>query len=180
MPTLKKITLNIGNRQTGRIKSETVIDVKPNYNLIKSKLSSIFKNKYQHKINSSSNPYGKGGATKKIIKIAKNFDQTLLGMMEELMDLGNVATPEELDDFDIEVLKIYCKIKDLDTEGSDKHIRSRVWKNIESEFEMDDQESESESEDESEEESEDEEEIVRPPVEEKKKKKKTVVIDAID
>ena len=125
--------------------------------------------------------------TKKIIKIAKNFDQTLLGMMEELMDLGNVATPEELDDFDVEVLKIYCKIKDLDTEGSDKHIRSRVWKNIESEFEIDDDDDDdevSESEEESEPESEDE--IVLPPppppppVEEKKKKKKTVVIEQLD
>jgi len=126
--------------------------------------------------------------TKKIIKIAKNFDQTLLGMMEELMDLGNVATPEELDDFDVEVLKIYCKIKDLDTEGSDKHIRSRVWKNIESEFEIDDDEedevSESESEPEEESEPESEEENLPPPppppVEEKKKKKKTVVIQDLD
>ena len=125
--------------------------------------------------------------TKKIIKIAKNFDQTLLGMMEELMDLGNVATPEELDDFDIEVLKIYCKIKDLDTEGSDKHIRSRVWKNIESEFEIDDESDEEEESEEEESESEEEEEELLPPppppppqpvVE--KKKKKAVVIQELD
>jgi hypothetical protein len=42
-----------------------------------------------------------------------------------------------LEDFNIEVLKIYCKIKEIDFDGSDRHIRSRVWKNIESEFEMD-------------------------------------------
>jgi UDP-hydrolysing UDP-N-acetyl-D-glucosamine 2-epimerase len=87
MPTLKKITLNIGNRQKGRIKSETVIDVKPNYNLIKSKLSSIFKNKYQHKINSSSNPYGKGGATKKIIKILKKIKNNKNNDYKEFYDL---------------------------------------------------------------------------------------------
>ena len=89
---------------------------------------------------------------KKVIKTAKNFDETLLGMMEEIMDLGNVGSPEELEDFNIEVLKIYCKIKDLDTEGSDRHVRSRVWKNIESEFELEDSEgSDQESEEESEE-----------------------------
>ena len=126
-------------------------------------------------------------STKKIIKTAKNFDQTLLGMMEELMDLGNVATPEELDDFDIEVLKIYCKIKELDTEGSDKHIRSRVWKNIESEFEIDDEDEDEEEYSDSDEESEsdEEEEIVQvppptPPADEKKKKKKAVVLQDID
>ena len=105
---------------------------------------------------------------KKIVKTAKNYDQTLLGMMEEIMDLGNVGSPEELEDFDIEVLKIYCKIKELEVEGSDKHVRSRVWKNIESEFELD------ESDEEPEEEEEEEEEIpvVQEVVKEKKKKSK--------
>jgi hypothetical protein len=111
---------------------------------------------------------------KKIIKIAKNYDQTLLGMMEEMMDLGNVGSPEELDDYDTEVLKIYCKIKDLDTEGSDKHIRARVWKNIESEFEIDDEEEDSDEEEEEESEEEEEEPEVKelPIVKEKEKKSK--------
>ncbi len=84
--------------------------------------------------------------TKKIIKAARNFDESLLGMMEEMMELGNVGSREELDEFNIEVLKIYLRIKDLDESGSDSSIRSRVWKSIESEFELDsDEESESDS-----------------------------------
>lgn len=94
---------------------------------------------------------------KKVIKTAKNFDETLLGMMEEIMDLGNVGSPEELEDFNIEVLKVYCRIKELDTEGSDRHVRSRVWKNIESEFELEESEA---SDEESEEEP--EEKIIEP------------------
>jgi len=117
---------------------------------------------------------------KKVIKTAKNYDQTILGMMEEIMDLSNVASQEELEDFDIEVLKIYCKIKDLDQEGSDKHIRSRVWKNIESEFEIDDDDEEDDEEPEdSDEDSDDDEDasaleqeipVVQEVVKEKKKK----------
>jgi hypothetical protein len=107
-------------------------------------------------------------SVKKIIKTAKKFDETLLGMMEEIMDLGNVGSPEELEDFNIEVLKVYCRIKELDTEGSDRHIRSRVWKNIESEFEL---ESESENSDEESEE-EYEERIVEVPPEETPKSKR--------
>ena len=105
---------------------------------------------------------------KKVVKTAKKYDESLLGMMEEMMDLGNVGSPEELEDFNIEVLKIYCKIKEIDFDGSDRHIRSRVWKNIESEFELDESE---ESEDESvvESEEEEEEEIVEV-VKEKKRK----------
>jgi hypothetical protein len=113
---------------------------------------------------------------RKVVKTARSYDESLLGMMEEMMDLGNVGSPEELEDFNIEVLKIYCKIKDLDSDGSDRHIRSRVWKNIESEFELDDEdESEDESvvdsdDDESDEEVEIKELPLPPPVEKKKKK----------
>jgi len=112
---------------------------------------------------------------KKVVKTAKNYDQTVLGMMEEIMDLSNVGSQEELEDFDIEVLKIYCRIKDLDQEGSDKHIRSRVWKNIESEFEIDESDEEPEDSDQ-EEESEEEElseheiPVIQEVVKEKKKK----------
>ena len=115
------------------------------------------------------------GSLKKIIKTAKNFDENYLGMMEEIMDLGNVGSPEELEDFNIEVLKIYCKIKELDIDGSDRHIRSRVWKNIESEFELDDEEDSDEDNSDSELEIQ-EEKIVEVPPKEKKEKKNRVQI----
>ena len=86
---------------------------------------------------------------KKLIKMARNFDETFLGMMEEIMDLGNVGSEEELEEFNPEVLKIYCRIKDIDDSGSDKALRAKVWNNIEEEFELDSEsEEESESEDE--------------------------------
>jgi len=121
------------------------------------------------------------GSLKKVIKTAKNYDEGILGIMEEIMDLGNVGSVEELEDFNIEVLKIYCKIKEIDIDGiSERHIRSRVWKNIESEFEFD-EDDEDESEDESvvdsadeedsEEEEEQQEEEIRVKSEKKHKKK---------
>jgi len=107
---------------------------------------------------------------KKVVKIAKNYDETILGMMEEIMDIGNIGSIEELDDFNIEVLKVYCKIKEIDIEDiSDRHIRSRVWKNIESEFELDDEDDEEAEEDEDDEDDEDDEEVEE--VEEKPIKK---------
>ena len=102
---------------------------------------------------------------KKIIKTARNHDESIMGMMEELLDLGNAGSQEELDDFNIEVLKIYCRIKELDDSGSDKSIRKLVWENIE-----DEAESESES-DESEYESEPESDIEEIVVEKAKVKK---------
>jgi len=107
---------------------------------------------------------------KKLIRAARNFDESILGMMESIMDLGNVGAEEELEDFDPEVLKIYCRIKEIDDSGSDRTLRARVWNHIEEEFEL----SESESEDEEESEASDEEEEPEPepePVKIKKSKK---------
>ena len=129
-------------------------------------------------------------SSKKVIKLARNYDTVLLGMMEELLDLGNVGSIEELSEFNIEVLKIYCRIKELDESGSDKHIKIRVWENIESEFELDsEEESEEESVVESDEEESEEEtiiEVVPEPepepeiVKVKRKKEKKIQIDSID
>ena len=86
---------------------------------------------------------------KKVIKMAQQYDQSLLGTMEELLDLGNIGSPDELGDFNIDTLKVYCKIKELDHSGSERSLRSRVWQNIEEEFELDSDEESDDSEDES-------------------------------
>ena len=96
---------------------------------------------------------------KKVVKMARTFDESLLGLMEELLDLGNIGSPEELEEFGYDTLKVYCKIKEIDDSGSERSLRARVWQHIEEEFEL---ESEDESEDESVVESEsDEEEIIQ-------------------
>ena len=120
---------------------------------------------------------------KKIIKSARNYDEYIMGMMEEIMDLSNVSSPEELEDFNIEVLKIYCRIKELGDSGSDRSIKVRVWKNIEEEMEESDPESDLEAESEEEEEEEEDappEEIhvPEPPDLKSKKSKPTKAVKA--
>ena len=83
--------------------------------------------------------------SKKVVKMAREFDQQMLGLMEDLLDLGNVGSIEELYDFDIEVIKMYCRIKDLDDSVSDRKLVESAWRNMQEEFELDD-ESGSESE----------------------------------
>ena len=110
-------------------------------------------------------------ASKKLLRSAKNYDEELLGNMEQLLDLSEISSEEELADFSIETLKIYCQIKEIDASGSDKSIRKKVWANFEEEFEeSDDDESNS---DDSEVETEPEPEP--PPKKEKKKKEVTII-----
>jgi hypothetical protein len=75
--------------------------------------------------------------SKKIIKMARDFDNQLLGLMEDLLDLGNVGSIEELQEFDSEVLKMYCRIKDIDESSSHKKLVESVWNNMQKEYEID-------------------------------------------
>ena len=124
---------------------------------------------------------------KKVVKMARNFDESLLGLMEELLDLGNIGSQEELEEFGYETLKVYCKIKEIDDSGSERSIRARVWQHIEEEFELESDE-ESDSGDEESDSGEDESdngeaeilpkivEVSEPEKVKKKKKKPEVVI----
>jgi hypothetical protein len=123
--------------------------------------------------------------SKKVIKMAREFDQQLLGLMEDLLDLGNAGSIDELYEYDIEVLKMYCRIKDLDDTVSDRKIVEQVWANMQEEYELNDSEDSEESSDdesgsdesESETEPEPEPEPEPKPVKKEKKKKEVVVIE---
>ncbi|SVA59860.1 uncharacterized protein METZ01_LOCUS112714, partial [marine metagenome] len=71
VPTFKKGTINIGDRQRGRLKATSIIDCEPNLKSISKALKEIYKPKFIAKVNSTINPYGDGVAVEKIIKILK-------------------------------------------------------------------------------------------------------------
>jgi GDP/UDP-N,N'-diacetylbacillosamine 2-epimerase (hydrolysing) len=71
MPSFKKFSINIGSRQKGRMKATSVIDCKPNSNDVLKCLNFVFNESNQKKLKNIINPYGNGGATKKIISILK-------------------------------------------------------------------------------------------------------------
>jgi GDP/UDP-N,N'-diacetylbacillosamine 2-epimerase (hydrolysing) len=71
MPTFKKYTINIGNRQNGRVKSNSIIDTPPKKKLIKKVISLLYMKKINKKIN---NPYKNKNVSAKICSIIKNID----------------------------------------------------------------------------------------------------------
>lgn len=71
MPTFKKYTINIGNRQNGRVKSNSIIDTPPKKELIKKAISLLCTKKNNKKI---INLYKKKNTSVKICSIIKNID----------------------------------------------------------------------------------------------------------
>ncbi len=64
-------TINIGDRQKGRIKAASVIDCLPTYNSIKFALTELYSAEFNAKLKEVQNPYGEGGAAEKIISKLK-------------------------------------------------------------------------------------------------------------
>ncbi len=73
MPYFKKGTINIGNRQSGRLMAKSVINAKIKKNKIISAIKKLLSNSFQKSIKNNINPYGKPGASEKIVEILKKI-----------------------------------------------------------------------------------------------------------
>lgn len=72
-PSFRIGTINIGARQCGRIKAESIIDCEPAKESIKKALEKLYSTKFQNKIKSVNNPYGDGNSAKTIHQIIRNY-----------------------------------------------------------------------------------------------------------
>ncbi|MDV2857686.1 UDP-N-acetylglucosamine 2-epimerase [Oceanimonas sp. CAM02] len=70
-PSFKIGTINIGDRQKGRIKADSVIDCLPNRRAIRKAINQLYAPEFQQQLLQVSNPYGTGCASKDIIPVLK-------------------------------------------------------------------------------------------------------------
>jgi len=73
-PSLKTATINIGDRQRGRVQSSSVMNVACEFNEIRKGFEEIKNNKIFGEIEDSQNPYDNGGAANQIFQVL-NGDQ---------------------------------------------------------------------------------------------------------
>ena len=71
-PTFKIGTINIGDRQKGRLKAESIIDCEPTKKSIKLAIDKLYGHKFQKNLHSVQNLYGNGDAIEKIMSILSN------------------------------------------------------------------------------------------------------------
>ncbi len=72
-PTFAVGTVNIGDRQKGRLKAKSVINCEPNKTCIKQAIETLYSKGFQKILPSIENPYGKGNASEKIIEILQKL-----------------------------------------------------------------------------------------------------------
>ena len=76
-PCLKTPTINIGNRQDGRLKAKSILDVPQESKYITNAINKIYSKKFNDTLNTIINPYGYGNASDSTLNILKkiNFEK---------------------------------------------------------------------------------------------------------
>ena len=74
VPSFRKGTINIGDRQMGRLKSQSVIDCLPTKIEIERALTQLYSTEFQLQLKIAVNPYGIPGASNKVLQVIKNID----------------------------------------------------------------------------------------------------------
>jgi len=73
VPSFRKGTINIGDRQRGRLQAESVINCQPNRQSIDDAIDTLYSTAFQESLNHVISPYGEGGASEKVVEIIKNY-----------------------------------------------------------------------------------------------------------
>ncbi len=71
-PTFRIGTVNIGDRQKGRLKAKSIIDCEPTKESIRNAIDTLYSEDFQKMLQSVMNPYGEGDSTEKIMNVLKN------------------------------------------------------------------------------------------------------------
>ena len=78
VPSLRKATVNIGDRQRGRLKAASVIDCLPDQASILAALATVYSAEFQKVLVSVESPYGHGGASDQIIRVLERAEPASL------------------------------------------------------------------------------------------------------
>lgn len=73
VPSFKKGTINVGDRQRGRLQAESVINCEPTRQSIEAALKRLYDADFQIGLRQVRNPYGEGGASEQVVSTIKHY-----------------------------------------------------------------------------------------------------------
>jgi len=85
-PIFKIGTINIGDRQKGRLRSSSIIDCRPDVKLINQSINKLYSKDFKKTLIQSKNVYGSGNSSKNIIDILK-IDKIPKELKKDFYDL---------------------------------------------------------------------------------------------
>jgi GDP/UDP-N,N'-diacetylbacillosamine 2-epimerase (hydrolysing) len=115
VPSFQKPAVNIGDRQKGRIKAESIIDCMPERDDIVDAINKALSAEFHNVCENVTNPYGDGNAAAKIVDILKHEITNQINLKKGFFDLNDMVTDrsdllhsENSGDSDARKRYIYC------------------------------------------------------------------------
>ena len=71
VPSFKKGTINIGDRQLGRLQAKSIINSQPKEKNIRDSIERLYSEDFKRVLLETTNPYGEGGASARIVKVLR-------------------------------------------------------------------------------------------------------------
>jgi GDP/UDP-N,N'-diacetylbacillosamine 2-epimerase (hydrolysing) len=90
VPSFKKGTINIGDRQRGRLQATSVINCEATQQNISDAIYTLYSPNFQMHLSLVCNPYGEGGASDEIVKIIKSVTLDCL-IKKHFYDVGHLC-----------------------------------------------------------------------------------------
>lgn len=89
-PSMGIGTINIGDRQRGRLKAGSVIDCEPDTGSISAALQHLYSTEFQSGLATMTNPYGNGGASQKIVQVLSEYPLEHI-LKKSFYDLADIS-----------------------------------------------------------------------------------------
>jgi len=90
-PSFNVGTINIGDRQKGRIKAESVIDCMPTMDGIGQAVQMLYSKSFQERIKTVKSPYGKGGVAETVVEIIQQYPLNRI-LKKKFYNLDNMSS----------------------------------------------------------------------------------------
>ena len=94
VPSFKKGTINIGDRQRGRLQATSIINCKPTEKSIANAINTLYSPAFQVDLSQVRNPYGEGGASEKVVNTLKSINIKTI-VKKSFHDLPNSVLGEK-------------------------------------------------------------------------------------
>jgi GDP/UDP-N,N'-diacetylbacillosamine 2-epimerase (hydrolysing) len=80
-PAFKIGTINIGDRQQGRVRCASIIDAAPNVKAIKNAIQTLYSARFRREIDTSASPYSGGRISEKVVRVLR--DQSIENLLKK-------------------------------------------------------------------------------------------------
>jgi len=74
VPSFKKGTINVGDRQSGRLQASSIINCEPRQKSILNAINILYSPSFQVTLSQVRNPYGEGGSSEKVVNVLKTVN----------------------------------------------------------------------------------------------------------